>query len=70
MGIGIGEVMGKGMGGGVWMWMMKYGMESLGEDEVGGGRIVKMLKGVVERNVDARMLIRMWFGVYDEGEDT
>ncbi|WP_150888824.1 SpoIIE family protein phosphatase, partial [Staphylococcus auricularis] len=68
MSFAMGDVMGKGIRAGVGMSMIKLGMECYGHWEVGSDGL-KGLKGVVEKKVKEKMLVRMLYGVYEEMND-
>lgn len=70
VGIAIADVIGKGIPAALSMSMIKYAMDSLPEDQLRPGTILKSLNRVVERNVDPSMFITMCFGVYDQREHT
>ncbi|WP_144463647.1 PP2C family protein-serine/threonine phosphatase [Siminovitchia fortis] len=70
VGIAIADVIGKGIPAALSMSMIKYAMDSLPEDQLRPGTILKILNRVVERNVDPSMFITMCFGVYDQREHT
>lgn len=70
VGIAIADVIGKGIPAALSMSMIKYAMDSLHEDQLRPGAILRSLNRVVERNVDPSMFITMCFGVYDQQEYT
>ncbi|VEF49455.1 protein serine/threonine phosphatase [Bacillus freudenreichii] len=70
VGIAIADVIGKGIPAALSMSMIKYAMDSLPEDQLRPGTILRNLNRVVEQNVDPSMFITMCFGVYDPQKHT
>lgn len=70
VGIAIADVIGKGIPAALSMSMIKYAIDSLPENHLRPGTILRNLNRVVERNVDPSMFITMCFGVYNPKQHT
>ncbi|GIN22157.1 MAG TPA: phosphoserine phosphatase [Bacillus bacterium] len=70
VGIAIADVIGKGIPAALSMSMIKYAMDSLPENQLRPGSILRSLNRVVESNVDPSMFITMCFGVFDQRKHT
>ena len=65
VGIGIADVIGKGIPAALCMSMIKYAMDSLPEHRHEPKSVLESLNRVVEHNVDPSMFITMFYGLYD-----
>ncbi|MDQ0221321.1 phosphoserine phosphatase [Peribacillus cavernae] len=65
MGIGIADVIGKGIPAALCMSMIKYAMDSLPEHRHAPSSVLENLNRVVEHNVDPSMFITMFYGLYN-----
>ncbi|MFG6116501.1 sigma-B regulation protein RsbU (phosphoserine phosphatase) [Thalassobacillus cyri] len=65
LGIGIADVIGKGVPAALCMSMIKYSMDSFPHKRMEPSVILESLNRVVERNVDSSMFITMFYGLYD-----
>lgn len=64
LGVGIADVVGKGVPAALCMSMIKYSIDSLPELSMSPKAILSNLNRVVERNVDASMFITMFYAQY------
>lgn len=64
LGVGIADVVGKGVPAALCMSMIKYSIDSLPEVSMSPKAILRNLNRVVERNVDASMFITMFYAQY------
>lgn len=65
IGIGIADVIGKGIPAALCMSMIKYAMDSIPEQTHLPSNVLKALNRVVEQNVDPSMFITMFYGLYN-----
>ncbi len=65
VGVGIADVIGKGIPAALCMSMIKYALDSFSDERFSPNSILELLNRVVERNVEAGMFITMFYGVYD-----
>ncbi|WP_342603818.1 PP2C family protein-serine/threonine phosphatase [Peribacillus sp. FSL E2-0159] len=65
IGVGIADVIGKGIPAALCMSMIKYAMDSLPEHRHEPNSVLESLNRVVEHNVDPSMFITMFYGLYD-----
>jgi sigma-B regulation protein RsbU (phosphoserine phosphatase) len=65
IGVGIADVIGKGIPAALCMSMIKYAMDSLPENRHEPNSVLESLNRVVEHNVDPSMFITMFYGLYD-----
>ncbi|WP_409303961.1 PP2C family protein-serine/threonine phosphatase [Peribacillus sp. SCS-155] len=65
VGIGIADVIGKGIPAALCMSMIKYAMDSLPEHRHAPSSVLESLNRVVEHNVDPSMFITMFYGLYN-----
>ncbi|MFJ7860144.1 PP2C family protein-serine/threonine phosphatase [Peribacillus sp. NPDC097206] len=65
IGIGIADVIGKGIPAALCMSMIKYAMDSLPEHRHEPKSVLESLNRVVEHNVDPSMFITMFYGLYN-----
>ncbi|BAH41479.1 phosphoserine phosphatase [Brevibacillus brevis NBRC 100599] len=64
-GVAIADITGKGMPAAMCMSMVKYGLDSLGQMELGPDEMLHHLNRIVGRNIDPSMFVTMMFGSYD-----
>ncbi|MGN1401908.1 MAG: PP2C family protein-serine/threonine phosphatase [Bacillus sp. (in: firmicutes)] len=65
IGVGIADVIGKGIPAALCMSMIKYAMDSIPEQSHQPSNVLQALNRVVEQNVDPSMFITMFYGVYN-----
>ncbi|MFD9628907.1 PP2C family protein-serine/threonine phosphatase [Peribacillus muralis] len=65
IGVGIADVIGKGIPAALCMSMIKYAMDSLPEHRHEPNSVLESLNRVVEHNVNPSMFITMFYGLYD-----
>jgi phosphoserine phosphatase RsbU/P len=65
LGVGIADIVGKGIPAALCMSMIKYTMDRLDAKSLSPGEILRDLNTIVERNVLPSMFITMIYGVYD-----
>ncbi|PLT33558.1 PP2C family protein-serine/threonine phosphatase [Bacillus sp. V5-8f] len=65
IGVGIADVIGKGIPAALCMSMIKYAMDSLPEHRHAPSLVLESLNRVVEHNVDPSMFITMFYGLYN-----
>ncbi|MFJ7748185.1 PP2C family protein-serine/threonine phosphatase [Peribacillus sp. NPDC097295] len=65
IGIGIADVIGKGIPAALCMSMIKYAMDSLPDHRHEPKSVLESLNRVVEQNVDPSMFITMFYGLYN-----
>ncbi len=65
IGVGIADVIGKGIPAALCMSMIKYAMDSIPEQSHLPSNVLKSLNRVVEQNVDPSMFITMFYGLYN-----
>ncbi|CAH0347185.1 PP2C family protein-serine/threonine phosphatase [Bacillus sp. CECT 9360] len=65
MGVGIADVIGKGIPAALCMSMIKYAMDSLPDHRHQPSIVLESLNRVVEHNVDPSMFITMFYGLYN-----
>ncbi|WP_050613779.1 PP2C family protein-serine/threonine phosphatase [Bacillus testis] len=65
IGVGIADVIGKGIPAALCMSMIKYAMDSIPDQRHEPGNVLKSLNRVVEQNVDPSMFITMFYGLYN-----
>ncbi|MFS0784404.1 PP2C family protein-serine/threonine phosphatase [Bacillus sp. 1P06AnD] len=65
VGVGIADVIGKGIPAALCMSMIKYAMDSIPDQRHEPSHVLKSLNRVVEQNVDPSMFITMFYGLYN-----
>ncbi|WP_409291099.1 PP2C family protein-serine/threonine phosphatase [Peribacillus sp. SCS-37] len=70
VGVGIADVIGKGIPAALCMSMIKYAMDSLPDHRHFPKSVLESLNRVVERNVDPSMFITMFYGLYNPASHT
>lgn len=68
IGIGVADVVGKGIPAALCMSMVKSGLDTLGEASISPAYALDVLNRIVEKSVDDSMFISMFFGSYDGGK--
>lgn len=64
IGVGMADVIGKGIPAALCMSMIKYSLESLPHDSMGPAEVLGSLNRVVERNIESNMFITMIYAQY------
>lgn len=65
IGVGVADVIGKGIPAALCMSMIKYAMDSIPEQRHMPNSVLQALNRVVEQNVDQSMFITMFYGLYN-----
>ncbi|WP_318618058.1 PP2C family protein-serine/threonine phosphatase [Sporosarcina sp. YIM B06819] len=63
--VAIADVMGKGIPAALCMTMIKFGMDSLRNENTSPKNVLDIVNRIVEKSVDNSMFISMFFGKYD-----
>ncbi|WP_153729109.1 PP2C family protein-serine/threonine phosphatase [Salinibacillus xinjiangensis] len=69
VGIGVADVIGKGIPAALCMSMIKYALDSFPANRLNPKTILRLLNRVVERNVEPGMFITMFYGFYNKNEN-
>lgn len=65
VGIGVADVVGKGIPAALCMSMVKNGLDTLGQPSISPSYALDVLNRIVEKTVDDNMFISMFYGRYD-----
>lgn len=65
MSVAVADVIGKGIPAALCMSMIKFGMDSISEDESSPEDVLRIINRIVEKSVDNSMFISMYYGMYD-----
>ncbi|MFJ7934982.1 PP2C family protein-serine/threonine phosphatase [Sporosarcina sp. NPDC096371] len=63
--VAVADVMGKGIPAALCMTMIKFGMDSLRNDNTSPRNVLDIVNRIVEKSVDNSMFISMFYGKYD-----
>lgn len=65
--VAVADVIGKGIPAALCMSMVKFGMDSLRNENTSPHHVLDVVNRIVERSVDESMFISMFYGKYDAG---
>ncbi|WP_346215039.1 PP2C family protein-serine/threonine phosphatase [Kurthia sibirica] len=65
VGVGVADVVGKGIPAALCMSMVKNGLDTLGQPSISPSYALDVLNRIVEKTVDDNMFISMFYGRYD-----
>lgn len=63
--VAVADVIGKGIPAALCMSMIKFGMDSIDENESVPSEVLKIINRIVEKSVDNSMFISMYYGMYN-----
>src|SRR5690606_3914237 len=63
--VAVADVMGKGIPAALCMTMIKFGIDSLRNEDTSPGNVLDIVNRIVEKSVDDSMFISMFYGKYD-----
>ena len=63
--VAVADVMGKGIPAALCMSMIKFGMDSLRNENTSPANVLDIVNRIVEKSVDDSMFISMFYGKYD-----
>ncbi|WP_203248117.1 PP2C family protein-serine/threonine phosphatase [Sporosarcina beigongshangi] len=63
--VAVADVMGKGIPAALCMTMIKFGIDSLRNEDTSPGNVLEIVNRIVEKSVDDSMFISMFYGKYD-----
>lgn len=69
-GIGVADVVGKGIPAALCMSMVKNGLDTLGQPSISPSYALDVLNRIVEKTVDDNMFISMFYGRYDVAQSS
>lgn len=70
IGVGVADIIGKGVPAALSMSMIKYAIDSLPEQRLQPSALLENLNRVVEQNISSNMFITMIYGLYDLNKHT
>ncbi|MEB7772800.1 PP2C family protein-serine/threonine phosphatase [Kurthia gibsonii] len=70
VGVGVADVVGKGIPAALCMSMVKNGLDTLGQPSISPSYAMDVLNRIVEKTVDDNMFISMFYGRYDVVQST
>ncbi len=68
--VAVADVIGKGIPAALCMSMIKFGMDSVTEEETQPHNVLTLINRIVEKSISDMMFISMFYGVYDKKTST